>query len=145
MIQGNTETIDLKYPAVTICPKVSTKYGIAERLGNYIDPNDLPDKVLFLKKELFKCGLNKRKVELSSSTILETFYKGNCQNPCPINAKLCFWLPEATSKEKCKVGIFKFYQPEFYLCSKYVTEFRFRKFSHTISISFWSFICSNMK
>ena len=48
----------LKYPAVTICPTVSTKYGIAERLGNYIDPNKLPEKVLLLKKELFKCKID---------------------------------------------------------------------------------------
>ena len=60
LIQGDTDAIDLKYPAVTICPKVSTKYGIAERLGNYIDPNNLPDKALSLKKEIFKYVLDKK-------------------------------------------------------------------------------------
>ena len=58
LIQGDTDAIDLKYPAVTICPKVSTKYGIAERLGNYIDPNNLPDKAMLLKREMFKCSLD---------------------------------------------------------------------------------------
>ena len=58
MIKGDIDEKSLKYPAVTICPKVSTKYGIAERLGNYIDPNNLPEKVLTLKKELFKCRFN---------------------------------------------------------------------------------------
>ena len=58
LIQGDTDAIDLKYPAVTICPEVSTKYGIAERLGNYIDPNNLPDKAMLLKREMFKCSLD---------------------------------------------------------------------------------------
>ena len=58
LIQGDTDAIDLKYPVVTICPKVSTKYGIAERLGNYIDPNNLPDKAMLLKREMFKCSLD---------------------------------------------------------------------------------------
>ena len=48
LIQGNIETTDLKYPAVTICPKVSTRYGIVERLGNYINPLNLPAKSLAL-------------------------------------------------------------------------------------------------
>ena len=46
----------MKYPAITICPKVSTKYGIAERLGNYLDPNNLPENALSLKQEIFKFG-----------------------------------------------------------------------------------------
>ena len=58
LIQDNIDEKLLKYPAVTICPKVSTKYGIAERLGNYIDPNKLPEKALLLKKELFKCKID---------------------------------------------------------------------------------------
>ena len=28
---------DLKYPAMTICSEGSTKFSIAERLGNYLD------------------------------------------------------------------------------------------------------------
>ena len=62
----------LGYPAVTICPKVSTKYGIAERLGNYIDPNNLPEKILTLKKELFKCRFNSS-LDLDKK---DSFYKG---------------------------------------------------------------------
>ena len=58
LIQGDIDAIDLKFPAVTLCPKVSTKYGIAERLGNYIDPNNLPDKAMLLKREMFKCSLD---------------------------------------------------------------------------------------
>ena len=56
MIKGDSETSDLKYPAVTICPKISTKYAIAERLGNYIDPGNLPKGLLALQQELFLCA-----------------------------------------------------------------------------------------
>ena len=73
LIQGDTDAIDLKYPAVTICPKVSTKYGIAERLGNYIDPNNLPEKILTLKKELFKCRFRSL---LDLDNKKDAFYKG---------------------------------------------------------------------
>ena len=57
MIQGDIESTDLKYPAVTICPKISTKYAIAERLGNYIDPLKLPKELLSLRLDFLTCAL----------------------------------------------------------------------------------------
>ena len=62
LIQGNSDSTELKYPAVTICPKVSTKYAIAERLGNYIDPMNLPKELLALRHDFFMCatGLTKK-------------------------------------------------------------------------------------
>ena len=61
LIQGDSDSTEIKSPAVTICPKVSTKHAIAERLGNYIDPMYLPKELLTLRREFFKCatGLNK--------------------------------------------------------------------------------------
>ena len=53
MTKGNFE---LEYPAITICPKVSTKYAIAERLGNFLDPLNLPDELLSLRERFFLCG-----------------------------------------------------------------------------------------
>ena len=62
LIQGDSETTVLKYPAVTICPKISTKYAIAERLGNYIDPFNLPEELLSLRHDflIYASGLSKR-------------------------------------------------------------------------------------
>ena len=41
---------DLNYPAMTICPQGTTKYAIAERLGNYLDGNsDFLEKFPSLK------------------------------------------------------------------------------------------------
>ena len=61
LIQGDSDSTEIKSPAVTICPKVSTKHAIAERLGNYIDPMYLPKELLTLRRAFFKCatGLNK--------------------------------------------------------------------------------------
>ena len=47
------ELADVSYPAITVCSKGSTKYAIAERLGNYIDSSkgrvkDFPVKLLLL-------------------------------------------------------------------------------------------------
>ena len=47
MFDGNTSFVskidvqlsDLHYPAMTICSQGTTKYAIAERLGNYLDGN----------------------------------------------------------------------------------------------------------
>ena len=45
-IREDIKLKDVNYPAITICSDSSTKYALAERLGNYIDPNlDLPDKM----------------------------------------------------------------------------------------------------
>ena len=60
LIQGNSQKIDLKYPAVTVCPQYSSKYGIAERLGNYIDSDQLPERLLPLKREFFKSALSNK-------------------------------------------------------------------------------------
>ena len=53
MTPGNFE---LKYPAITICPKVSTKYAITEQLGNFLDTSNLPDELLSLRESFFLCG-----------------------------------------------------------------------------------------
>ena len=70
LTQGNIETTDLKYPAVTLCPKVSTRYGIVERLGNYIDPLNLPKEFLSLRHDFFLCasGLLKKVKSMDGSS-----------------------------------------------------------------------------
>ena len=51
VIKGDFQLADINYPAITFCSKGSTKYAIAERLGNYIDSSkvrvkDFPVKLL---------------------------------------------------------------------------------------------------
>ena len=45
--KADVSLAELSYPAMTICSHGSTKYAIAERLGNYIDPeSDVLEKAL---------------------------------------------------------------------------------------------------
>ena len=45
-IREDIKLKDVNYPAITICSDSTAKYALAERLGNYIDPNIvLPDKL----------------------------------------------------------------------------------------------------
>ena len=54
----NMEVDELLNPAITVCSKGSTKYAIAERLGNYLDPeSDLPKVLKALKEQLLLCIL----------------------------------------------------------------------------------------
>ena len=78
LIQGNVETTDLKYPAVTLCPKVTTRWGIVERLGNYLDPLNLPKEFLSLRHDLFLCasGLQKKVSSMDESS--KKAYKYSC-------------------------------------------------------------------
>ena len=51
----NVKWADIPNPAITFCPQGSTKFAIAERLGNYINANHgLPDKLLEIRKLLLK-------------------------------------------------------------------------------------------
>ena len=47
----------MNYPAVTIAPKQIIKYGIAEQIGNYINPDNIPENFLELKKMLLESAL----------------------------------------------------------------------------------------
>ena len=57
--QGNVELSDIEYPSITICPPGSTKFAMAERLGNYVDPSFIKSqKFLSLANKYFVAFLN---------------------------------------------------------------------------------------
>ena len=57
--KGHIKLSDINYPAITMCSKGSTKYALAERLGNYFDPKyELPDELLFLRSEFLMCAIS---------------------------------------------------------------------------------------
>ena len=80
MTQGDSNASDLMNPAVTICPKVSTKDAIAERLGNFINPMNLPQELLSLRHEFFMCaiGLTKKELKLNYYSTYKKLYEINC-------------------------------------------------------------------
>ena len=46
---------DIEYPAITFVPPGTTKYGIAERLGNYINPEEMPHAIYEIRNIFLKC------------------------------------------------------------------------------------------
>ena len=54
----NIDLSEVEYPAITICSEQTTKYAFAERLGNYLDPDESHPDLLpklqnkFLEKTL---------------------------------------------------------------------------------------------
>ena len=48
---------EIRKPAITICNKGSTKYGIVERLGNHLDSKDLPGKVSTWYAKMILCRM----------------------------------------------------------------------------------------
>ena len=64
--------------------KVSTKYAIAERLGNFIDPMNLPEELLSLRQEFFMCTKTSGSGMLEAWTIdcsyAYTYYQTFCLN-----------------------------------------------------------------
>ena len=55
--KSDVELNEINYPAVTICPQYSTRYAIAERLGNYIDPKHMPKDLLSLFERMKMCPI----------------------------------------------------------------------------------------
>ena len=60
LLQGDIKATELKYPAITICPKITTKYAIAEWLGNFIDSMNMPEELLSLRQDFFLRSLEIR-------------------------------------------------------------------------------------
>ena len=53
--QQNVKWSDIPNPAITICSQSSTKYAIAERLGNYFNAeSSLPDELIEIREMLLK-------------------------------------------------------------------------------------------
>ena len=88
--KGNIKLSDLEYPAITVCSKGTTKYAIAERLGNFMDPKfGLTEDLRSIRNEilLYVMGLRYYKVTRASS----------CSNP------------DTVPKQGCKVSDFYYY------------------------------------
>ena len=69
--KGNFELSELNLPAITICSKGSTKYAIAERLGNYLNPDlKIPKEFRSLRKEFLVCATNGNEGDYRESCLL---------------------------------------------------------------------------
>ena len=106
MFDGNSSIIsridvklsDLNYPAMTICPLGSTKYAIAERLGNYLDENsDFVEKFPSLK-EITSCIIPLTSTDCRVNFLGFRSYYEECLKPrkkhihVPVGCKVNFYL-----------------------------------------------------
>ena len=70
---------EMKYPAMTLCYDGFTKYGIAERLGNYFDPNfPLPNEFKDILKKIIDRTLNFKLTDIENSEYGSYDYMKEC-------------------------------------------------------------------
>ena len=75
LLQGNINEANIKYPAITICPKVAPIYAIAERLGNFIDPSNVPQELMSLRHDYFLSAIGiLDKLEFNREHYYKSFY-----------------------------------------------------------------------
>ena len=84
---------NLSSPAMTICSKTSTKYAVAEQIGNYLNPHqsDMPQKVTSLRKAFLKCAhwwivTEAKGKEKYEQDCIKKNYKG-----CEVSKKVSFY------------------------------------------------------
>ena len=54
--KANVNLSQIKHPAITITAPGTTKYAIAERLGNYVNPEKIPEELRELRNLIFNCA-----------------------------------------------------------------------------------------
>ena len=54
--RGEIELSEIKYPAISILTSGTIKFSVAERLGNYIRPDNLPTELRRYRNLLLKCA-----------------------------------------------------------------------------------------
>ena len=52
--KSTQELSELTAPAVTICSKGMSEYTLLERLANHLDPSNIPEEILVIRREAMK-------------------------------------------------------------------------------------------
>ena len=87
-IREDIKLKDVNYPAITICSDSTTKYALAERLGNYIDPNsDLPDNLKLWMTNFINNAINIYidKATKNYATDCDGYPRKSCSSACEVN------------------------------------------------------------
>ena len=67
---------DMPLPSMTICHKGLQKYGIVERLANYIDPEkEIPKEIIAIRNEFIKAQYEKIKAELEGTNFCDWLFE----------------------------------------------------------------------
>ena len=92
--QANMDLSQIQYPAISIATSGTPKYAIAERLGNFVDPNKLPKNFKKMRVLLLECTLFKEKIQKKDRDYYNAY-----QNECIFSFSL---MP--SEKSACKVN-----------------------------------------
>ena len=92
---------------MTLCPQGSTKYAIAERLGNYIDSKKLSKELTNIKKMFLFC--------LLTGSAVRNIYEKNYEHNCLKTG--IFGMPFGR-KIGCRVCQFSYYISKSYLTKR---------------------------
>ena len=101
--QDNVELSDIEYPAITIVPPGSTKYAIAERLGNYLSPENIPDGVSKMIDIYLKCFTIYKQATEISTTNVQTYLDQDFYDQYGANC-LFAYKPSPPQRDGCKVS-----------------------------------------
>ena len=78
-MQGDLDLSQIRYPSISITPSGTTKYAIAERLGNYLDPKELPLNLRKVRNMFYKCAMLYKngyatQFDISGTAIADSYY-----------------------------------------------------------------------
>ena len=103
--KNNVELSDIEYPAITIAPPGSTKYAIAERLGNYLNPENIPDGASKMVNIYLKCLTIYKSATEISTTGIQTYSDQDFFDQ--YGAKCLFsYNPTPPQKDGCEVSTY---------------------------------------
>ena len=97
--KAQLELSDIDYPAVTFCSHVANKQGIAERFGNYLNPNaKLKDENLaWFRKQALNCSFEKQVPKVKKWNGVKNKMNG-------LYDKFCLSRPVEESSHTCEVS-----------------------------------------
>ena len=130
LLPGDIKSTELKYPAITICPKIATKYAIAERLGNFIDPMKVPEELLSLRQDFFLRSLQfkeralRKWITLSNpkANYYKDYYMIHCMKSKPEDGcKVRICLPKYVPITNYSTKIFR----QFFSCFRMLNPYIF--------------------
>ena len=92
-INEDVRLTQIDKPAITVCQKGSTKFGIVERLGNLVSKEKIPDVIMDWQMRMILCG-----TLLNTNGVQSNIAGEHFRAKCPVENQAVYM-----SKQECKV------------------------------------------
>ena len=78
-MQGDLDLSQIRYPSISITPSGTTKYAIAERVGNFLNPKELSLNLRKVRNLFYKCAMLYKngyatQFDISGTAIADSYY-----------------------------------------------------------------------